>query len=160
VAIFDDKVEITSPGKLLPSVDFDDMDAGQSDIRNKILAPVFKRLGVVEQWGNGLRIIADELRKYPEIGLAWKEPGIAFRVTFLKKNFIPDVKEAVFFDVSGKTSGKILKLIAANPYITIPEIASIVGITERSVERSIHKLQANSLLRREGGAKGGFWVII
>lgn len=40
IAIFDDKVEITSPGKLMPTVDYSDMDSGQSDIRNKTLAPV------------------------------------------------------------------------------------------------------------------------
>ena len=88
IAIFDDKVEITSPGKLMPTVDFSDMESGQSDIRNKILAPVFKRLGIIEQWGNGLKLIAEELHSYPEIELSWKEPGIAFRVTFTNKNYI------------------------------------------------------------------------
>jgi predicted HTH transcriptional regulator len=87
IAIFDDKLEITSPGKLLPSVDFNDMDAGQSDVRNKVLAPVFKRLGIIEQWGNGLQLIADDLKEYPEIALTWKEPGIAFRVSFINKNY-------------------------------------------------------------------------
>lgn len=87
IAIFDDKVEITSPGKLLPTVDFNAMDAGQSDVRNKVLAPVFKRLGIIEQWGNGLQLIADDLKAYPEIQLAWKEPGIAFRVSFIKTNY-------------------------------------------------------------------------
>lgn len=88
IAIFDDKVEITSPGKLMPSVDFHEMESGQSDIRNKILAPVFKRLGIIEQWGNGLKLIAEELHSYPEIEFSWKEPGIAFRVTFTNKNHI------------------------------------------------------------------------
>ena len=63
IAVFDDKIEITSPGKLMPTIDFNDMEAGQSDIRNKILAPVFKKLGIIEQLGNGLRLIAEELRK-------------------------------------------------------------------------------------------------
>lgn len=67
VAIFDDKIEITSPGKLMPSVDFSDMESGQTDIRNKVLAPVFKRLGIIEQWGNGLKLIKEELQAYPEI---------------------------------------------------------------------------------------------
>jgi ATP-dependent DNA helicase RecG len=39
------------------------MEAGQSDIRNKILAPVFKKLGIIEQWGNGLQLISKELKK-------------------------------------------------------------------------------------------------
>jgi len=87
IAIFDDKIEITSPGKLLPSVDFNNPDAGQSDIRNAILAPVFKKLGIIEQWGNGLKLIAGDLNNYPEIQMQWSEPGIAFRVSFIKKNF-------------------------------------------------------------------------
>ncbi|MDD4428673.1 MAG: ATP-binding protein [Paludibacter sp.] len=87
IAIFDDKIEITSPGKLMPSVDFSDMESGQSEIRNKILAPVFKRLGIIEQWGNGLKLIKEELQTYPETELSWKEPGIAFRVTFTNKNY-------------------------------------------------------------------------
>jgi predicted HTH transcriptional regulator len=63
------------------------MESGQSSIRNKILAPVFKRLGIIEQWGNGLQLISDELKKYPEIGLEWKEPGMSFRVTFIKRDY-------------------------------------------------------------------------
>jgi len=27
-----------------------------------VLAPVFKKLGIIEQWGNGLRLIAEELK--------------------------------------------------------------------------------------------------
>jgi predicted HTH transcriptional regulator len=87
IAIFDDKIEVTSPGKLMSSVDYSDMESGQSDIRNKTLAPVFKRLGIIEQWGNGLKLIKEELQSYPEIELSWKEPGIAFRVTFTNKNY-------------------------------------------------------------------------
>ena len=70
----------------MPLVDFSDMESGQSDIRNKVLAQVFKRLGIIEQWGNGLKLIKEELQAYPEIELSWKEPGIAFRVTFTNKN--------------------------------------------------------------------------
>ncbi|MBI4645431.1 MAG: ATP-dependent DNA helicase, partial [Bacteroidia bacterium] len=87
IAIFDDKIEITSPGLLPPSVDYNDMEVGQSRIRNKILAPVFKRLGIIEQWGNGLQLISVELKKYHEIGFEWKEPGLSFRVTFVKRGF-------------------------------------------------------------------------
>lgn len=87
VPIFGDKVEITCPGKLMSSVDFNDIESGQSDIRNKILSPVFKKLGILEQWGNGLKLIAEELQNYPEIWPDWKEPVITFRDTFTNKNF-------------------------------------------------------------------------
>ena len=84
IAVFDDKIEITSPGKLMPSIDFQAMHAGQSDVRNKILAPVFKRVGIIEQWGNGLKLIAQDLDDYPNIAVAWSEPGLSFRMTFIK----------------------------------------------------------------------------
>lgn len=55
VAIYDDMVEITSPGLLPPSIDYSAMESRQSDARNKVIAPVFKRLGIIDQWGNGLK---------------------------------------------------------------------------------------------------------
>jgi predicted HTH transcriptional regulator len=87
VAVYDDMVEITSPGKLMPSIDFNDMEARQSDIRNKIIAPVFKKLGVIDQWGNGLKLIFDELKDYPEIEFKWFEKGLQFQVQFIKKDY-------------------------------------------------------------------------
>ena len=51
VAIYDDMVEITSPGLLPPSIDYAAMESRQSDARNKVIAPVFKRLGIIDQWG-------------------------------------------------------------------------------------------------------------
>ena len=114
IAIFDDKIEITSPGKLLPTVDFNDMEAGQSEIRNKILAPVFKHLGIIEQWGNGLKIISAELQKYPEIGLDWKEPGMVFRVIFIKK-YIKQQQELQQELQQETLYTKILRLIIDKP---------------------------------------------
>lgn len=61
---------------------------------------------------------------------------------------------------SGKTSGKILQLIRANPRITIPELAVAIGVTERTVERNIQKLQQADVLKRVGPAKGGYWEVV
>jgi ATP-dependent DNA helicase RecG len=61
---------------------------------------------------------------------------------------------------SGKTSEKILQLISQNQEITIPELARIFKISERSVERNLSRLQKNQKLKRVGGAKGGKWQIV
>ncbi|MDR0764480.1 MAG: winged helix-turn-helix transcriptional regulator [Synergistaceae bacterium] len=58
-----------------------------------------------------------------------------------------------------KTSGKILDACRGKNSITIPELASLVGITERSVERNIQKLQRDGLLKRVGGRKEGYWEV-
>ena len=85
VAVYDDMVEITSPGKLMPSIDFSQMEARQSDIRNRIIAPVFKKLGIIDQWGNGLKLISDEMKAYPEIEFRWQETGLQFQVQFVRR---------------------------------------------------------------------------
>jgi DNA-binding Lrp family transcriptional regulator len=62
--------------------------------------------------------------------------------------------------MSVKTSVKILQAILENAEITIPDIADRVGITTRSVERNIRKLQEEKRLRRIGPDKGGHWEVL
>lgn len=62
--------------------------------------------------------------------------------------------------MSGKTSEKVLALIKENEEITIPELSEKIGVTERTIERSVQKLQKKNLLKRVGGAKGGYWEVI
>jgi len=85
VAVYDDMVEVTSPGLLPPSIDYNAMESRQSDAKNKVIAPVFKKLGIIDQWGNGLKLIADELKDYPYIVFLWKEVGLSFQVQFINR---------------------------------------------------------------------------
>ena len=62
--------------------------------------------------------------------------------------------------VSVKTSEKILVLVQDNPLITIAELARSIGVTERSIERNLKKLQAEQRLSRNGPANGGYWNVI
>lgn len=57
-------------------------------------------------------------------------------------------------------SGKIILLVTENPQITIPELASTIAISERSIERNIQKLQKENKLEHIGPAKGGQWKVI
>jgi predicted HTH transcriptional regulator len=61
---------------------------------------------------------------------------------------------------SGKSSGKILDLLRANATISIPEIASFIGISERAVEKHIANLRRSNALRRVGPARGGKWEVL
>ena len=61
--------------------------------------------------------------------------------------------EKVSVKASEKTSEKILGLIGENPLITIAELARSIGVTERSIERNLKKLQQEQRLSRNGPAK-------
>ena len=47
-----------------------------------------------------------------------------------------------------------------NPRITIAELAELIGISTRNIERNIKALQGNGLIARRGPDKGGYWEII
>ncbi|MHA1765524.1 MAG: ATP-binding protein [Promethearchaeota archaeon] len=90
LAIFDDMLEITSAGTLPPSIDISELSGGQSEIRNRVLAPIFKKLGLIEQWGTGFRKIQEALKEYPDIELRFNEPGMSFQMQFVKKDYQPE----------------------------------------------------------------------
>jgi ATP-dependent DNA helicase RecG len=76
------------------------------------------------------------------------------------KNFIEQVNVGKEMDKrrgTAKTSGKILEACRERNTITIPELAALIGKSERSIERNIQKLQQDRLLKRIGGRKGGHW---
>ncbi|MGV8177007.1 MAG: winged helix-turn-helix transcriptional regulator [Candidatus Bilamarchaeaceae archaeon] len=60
---------------------------------------------------------------------------------------------------SVKSSEKILALIRGNPEISAKEIASVLGISSRAVEKRIANLRGKGLLRRIGPDKGGHWEV-
>lgn len=84
VAIFDDMLEITSPGTLPDYMSPNELGTGRSELRNRVLAPLFKQLKLIEAWGTGIKKMRLELANYPEIELELKELGNTFQVQFKK----------------------------------------------------------------------------
>ncbi|HOC69770.1 MAG: Divergent AAA domain protein [Candidatus Hydrogenedentes bacterium ADurb.Bin101] len=81
VAIYDDRVEIENPGILLPGLTLEDVFQGISKLRNKVIGRVFRELGLIEQWGSGIRRIFNEVRRLglPEPSI--EEIGMRLRFT-------------------------------------------------------------------------------
>ena len=61
ISMFDDRIEITSPGGLPDGISKEEYLTGQiSMLRNPIIAGVFFRLGIIEQFGTGVQRILNE----------------------------------------------------------------------------------------------------
>jgi len=88
VAIYDDMLEITNPGSLSSNFDLLDIYNNPSEIRNHVLAPIFKELDLIEQWGSGMKKIRDEMENYPELELRINELGNAAQFQFIKINYV------------------------------------------------------------------------
>ncbi|MFT5813031.1 MAG: ATP-dependent DNA helicase RecG [Psychroserpens sp.] len=57
IGIYDDILNIVSPGGLPNGLTMNDVQKGRSEIRNTVIARVFKQLNLVEQWGSGIQRI-------------------------------------------------------------------------------------------------------
>jgi len=64
VGIYDDIVNIVSPGGLPNTITIEDAFNGRSEARNRVIANVFKELGLIEQWGTGLNRIINECKDH------------------------------------------------------------------------------------------------
>ena len=88
VAVYDDRLEVTSPGGLYNGLTYEEVLNGHSKIRNKGLANIFSQMGLVEAWGSGIKRIFYAAREY---GL--QEPKIQefdnmFRIELFRNNAI------------------------------------------------------------------------
>ncbi|MCD6224740.1 MAG: hypothetical protein J7K32_04315 [Deltaproteobacteria bacterium] len=134
VAVFDDMLEITSPGPLPDVMPMEKLGSGRSEIRNRILAPIFKDLGLIEAWGTGIMKIRKEVKKYTYIDVVFQEPGHAFQVQFIKKH--SDLKKAPSRHQVGtkfKLSADQINILekCKNP-TPIVELMKIVNRTDRT----------------------------
>jgi ATP-dependent DNA helicase RecG len=59
-----------------------------------------------------------------------------------------------------KMSEKIMRLIAENNSIAIAELAGIIGVSTRTIERNLKSLKNEGGLKRVGTAKGGTWKVL
>lgn len=202
LAIFDDMIEISSPGLLPPNIVYENLLSQQSSPRNRIVARVFKHLGIIDQWGRGLKLIAEELQQYPEIALLYREAGLFFQVLLAKQNMIeaaqrdhyilveiPQAPTSSYTELSvleeapakflhtpsnweltnplgqlttrlSEDEKSILKLLSAEPNITIVNIVEALGIKQRTCERLIAQLKEKHLLARKGNNRTGYWEVV
>ncbi|MCL8009364.1 putative DNA binding domain-containing protein [Gelidibacter japonicus] len=181
IAIFDTKIEITSPGNLLPTVDFNEMDSGQSDIRNRILAPIFKKLGIIEQWGNGLQLIANELKDYPEIKFQWSQPGMSFRISFIKsqikseKTHVHEINEerlrttandyerlrtiANDYEQLSLEQKKILLFLIENEKITRREVTNLIAVRNTKAYEILNAMVKTELITMFKEGRNSYYIL-
>ena len=64
VAVYDDRLEVTSPGGLYNGLTYEEVMNGHSKIRNKAIANIFSQMGLVEAWGSGIKRIFNAAKEY------------------------------------------------------------------------------------------------
>lgn len=172
IALFSDRLEVTSPGSLMRGVTHEKMKEGFSKIRNRALANAFAYMNLIEKWGSGFPRIFRDCRDY---GL--QEPEIIdfdgdlrvnlYRITDQTSDQTKKTDQTPKTDQTGtnmpvKLNEKervILSYLQKKPDGTQHEIAEATSLSLSTIKYYMKKLQEKGCLQRMGTHRKGYWVV-
>ena len=177
VALYDNRLEITSPGMLLSGVNVKRMKEGYSKLRNRAIASVFAYVNIIEKWGSGIPRIMNEIREYglqePEFMIFEND----FRVNIYRKSYnttqstqgstqnrintTQDISKKEKLDVKNltETDKTIINTIINNPEMSQKQIADNLNWTVNKVKYYMKKFKQKNILKYEGTSQNGKWEI-
>ena len=178
VAVYDDRLEVTSLGGLYNGLTYEEVMNGHSKIRNKAIANIFCQMGLVEAWGSGIKRIFNAAKEYDLPEPKFQEFDNMFRVE-LFRNSLPMTSENKHIGETsekhrrniGETSEKhgivelnstqqeIVKLLLENNQLSAAKLAEKIGVASRNIESNIKKLKEFGILVRHGSPKNGYWEV-
>ena len=189
VAVYDNRLEVTSPGGLYNGLTYEEVLNGHSKIRNKAIANIFSQMGLVEAWGSGIERIFRGAERYglpmPEI----QEFNNMFRIELFRRpaqnmaessytdqadqgadqadqadqaDWIVKQESTVVaekLDLLSKEEKKIINLVRKQPEITQQEMANTLEWSLSRVKYYITKLKEKEVLYRQGTSQNGTWLV-
>ena len=93
VAVYDDRLEVTSPGGLYNGLTYEEVMNGHSKIRNKAIANIFSQMGLVEAWGSGIKRIFNAAKEYDLPEPKFQEFDNMFRVELFRNNSMTELEK-------------------------------------------------------------------
>lgn len=179
VDIYDDRLEIYSPGGMYDGTFVQDLDPlnVSSTRRNPILADVFARMDLMERRGSGLRKIIEAYEGEENYKEELKPEFISTESSFitLLKNLnyatqsLGDNDTQNVTQNEGKNEGKKLKpsyrrgkiidIIKGNPKITAYDLSKKFNVTDRTIKRDLKILTDEKTIEYVGSAKDGYWKV-
>ena len=170
VAVYDNRLEITSPGKLPMGQTLERMKEGYSKIRNEALAHAFSYMNLIEHWGSGIPRIIEKVKA---AGL--REPEFIGGEVDLRINIyrgqvdindvnakapdntdkMPDSDKRV---PDKEQEQRIYEYVLKYESITTAKAAEILGVKHRRARAVLMNLINGAYLKKQGAARSTVYV--
>ena len=186
IAIYDDRLEVTSPGKLPMGQTVERMKEGYSKIRNEALANGFSYMTLIEHWGSGIPRIIEMVRSaglrelefiggdtdlriniyrkpitYIERGELNREPNELNREpNELNRESNELIQEGDKKDSEEDIRNRLMDILSINPSLTQKEMSEKVGASIKTVKRILTVLQLEGAVKKEGSTRKCRWNVI
>lgn len=166
IDIFDDRIETTSPGGLLPGLDIKHLE-GVHETRNKEICTIFHETKDMEKYGTGIRKMNTWMKQHGLKQPVLSQPGDFFRITFYGPgdrilDLVPDIPEEKQTDLRelGLNERQIEALrlmVNEGKRFTIEEYHKSFEVNEKTARRDFQKLIKIGFVEKVGATKKAFF---
>ena len=152
------RLEILSHGGLPSGMTKKQFFDGISKPRNATLMRIFLNMGLTEHTGHGIPTI---IERYGTGVFEIENNYIRCTIPFEKEVTDQINNRNVGLNVGlNKTEKKVIENLIENPSITSANLAEIIGVTKRTIERTFKSLQEKKIIERIGTKRNGSWIVI
>lgn len=161
VAIFDDRLEIWSNGRLPKALKISDLKRKHDSVlRNELISRIFYLRGYIEAWGTGTITMNDLCKenRIPPVKFSERTGGLV--VTF---KFAVPLSSYVSMEKASLTDRQreILSLLNQSPLNGARIAESLVGAPSvRTVQKDLVRLEEEQLIERKGKARSIVWHVV
>lgn len=134
ISVYDDRVEVLSPGTLYGGMDWETAKEGKSKCRNTAICDAFHYMRIIEQWGTGIPRIINQCREYGLKEPLFEEFGDEIRVVIYRKKL--DLDNAKLDSNDKKLDLGDIKLNLEIPKLYFEKVKTILK-NQNSTEKTI-----------------------
>lgn len=158
VAIFDDRLEVWSYGRLPGGLTTQQLLGDRPSVRrNELIADVFYRRGYIEKWGRGTQKIIELCRRTGARAPEFVEQGGKVGVRFWPAFRAPVHKTGELTE----RQDRLLDVLRVRGVSSLAELAAGVGgrVTKRTVQRDLAALRTLGLVQLTGRGRGAWYSL-
>lgn len=163
IGIYDDRLEIISPGSLPSGLSNADLTSGRSEVRNRIIARLFKELGYIEQWGSGISRIKDTCKE-----AELKEPIIEESGDFVGVRIFRKLAGLSATGHDGSATGhdgltldqeKVLEYIKEYNMVKTKNIKELLSVKDTKAKNILKEMIDKNLIERVGNGSATHYIL-
>ena len=156
IRIFDDRIEIWNPGKLLDGLTVEKLKEKHESIpRSPLLARNFFLIKYIEQWGTGTNRMVEWCQNYDLPEPVFEEVGESFVVTIRKYK----ITEEIMAELSEEEKA-IMNYLKTEKNINRKKGIQLLGVSKSTLLRIFKSLEEKELIKKCGKGKNIYYILV
>lgn len=151
IAVYEDRVEIFSPGCFPGLVDINNLGDGTTFLRNPILVRLAYQLNLIETRGTGIKLIYESCKKARIKKPTYHEDGDFVKVIFyFEADILANINE----------EDAILEFITQHNSITAQQLANYLSVSHNTALRKLSNLIGEKKLKKIGRGPAVRYIMV